>query len=158
MALSLNGADELRANLQRVAAAALAAGRAELGRIAHDVEQGSIERAPYKEGDLERAHEVQAVTRPAGIRFVVKVDESVAPYAIYMHEGFVAKDGTPEMPYKLGVASMMKNAGTPHMGAGVGWKFLERSFTDATADAEIRLAGAISTAIGQSVGVTVRRR
>lgn len=146
--MAVRGVRELRRNLQRIEREAVRAAEGELRTIAEEVEQGSVARAPVDTGQLEETHRTTEERRPRNLTLVVSAGPARAPdgsdYAVKMHEG----------DYDLGPRSAAKNAGqTPHVGEGVGRKFMKRAFDAATRDALQRLA----RAAGRAVRLVVRK-
>lgn len=116
--------------------------------LALDVAQGAIDRAPRLTGSLEQAVDIE--TTDTGKRHTAEVfiDLEVAPHAVYMHEGI--EGGEPPAGYELGEISQSKNTGTPHVGRGVGFKFLERSFEQNYRAGLKRVNDALKAAIARS--------
>lgn len=141
-AMHLYGAEELRQMLTDAMKIAEEEGREGIKKLAGNIALGAQQRAPEKTGQLVDAIKVRhEYFSPRRFRSTVWVDEMMAPYAIYMHEGING------MPYELGEISEDKNEGKrPHYGEGVGWKFLKRAFNAETRKASKRLREALDAA------------
>lgn len=130
--MRLSGARELRSTLTRKKEIARTISAEEVKRIATEIMDGSKARAPEETGKLVDSHRMSVVAAGDHVEAVVSVgpvySEDGHDYSIEMHEGLATGDGK----YELGPGSEAKNLGTPHVGEGVGWKFLERSFKAVT--------------------------
>ena len=124
MGFRLLNTGEFKARLGSSTRIAKEGGAAALKEISAEIKEASQDRAPEKSGNLVDAHYYRKTVDDGGrVVYEVGVNEAEAPYALRMHEGI---DGG---PYNLGKKSKDKNAGmTPHVGEGVGWKYLERAF------------------------------
>lgn len=114
MGLRVEGTRDLAIKLERDAEKSSRALRRLQQQAAEQIEQTAKQMAPVDTGNLE-----SAVTRATDYNKVVRedyvfVDESQAPYAIYMHESV----------YELGPKSAQKQANYPFP---VGRKFLDRA-------------------------------
>ena len=109
--------------------------------LAEDIKDGAVERAPISpdgtpgQGTLRAAIMIEKETY--GILFDktrvrVTIDEELAPYAIYMHEGMDADGGTPGY-------QPTAQRDSSHRGRDIGWKFLTRSFEFFYRDALARI-------------------
>jgi hypothetical protein len=127
--MTLFGANELRKSLTDAMKVHEEFGEQGIKQLAKAVQEGARERAPEKTGDLVDAIKVTTERNGRRFRATVYVDETMVPYAIYMHEGINGEQ------YELGEYSDLKNIGVPHVGTGVGWKFLERAFRAVTRNA-----------------------
>jgi len=128
----LKGVDELTTSLRQIAGRVEAAAEAEILAAGKDIEAKSRELVPELTTALRESHRTD--TERQGRRFRVNIQagptfgEDGRDYSLRIHEGF----GNPERPpagYFLGPISSEKNGNrTPHVGDGVGWKFMERAF------------------------------
>jgi hypothetical protein len=125
----IEGVERIRRTLSELSRAAQMGGKEAVDDLARQVMEGSIARAPKLSGDLEESHHI--TTTGTFMTGTYRVQVNVGPvygadgtdYSLLMHEGIIAG-----VPYHLGPVSEAKNHGVPHVGDGVGMKFLERSF------------------------------
>jgi hypothetical protein len=135
------GVEGWRNHLTAMSRVVQSASKAQLAGIAESLVREARARAPFKTGNLEAAITMKTTGR--GWQHDVGIDEVAAPYAVYMHEGMFdvaggeGDDGegggkrtraSDLMPYELGPGSEAKNIGTPHIGKGVGIRFMPRAW------------------------------
>lgn len=127
--IKLSGSEELMRRIERTMLSMSSAALDTLAEEAEEIKRRSQARAPLLTGDLENAHHVVVKDRRIGPIVSGSAEIIVDPcynddglnYAIVMHEGI----------YNLGKISRDKNNGkAPHIGDGVGRKFLERALEE----------------------------
>lgn len=133
-----------------------------LKRVAEGVVEGARMRAPEKDGSLAASVMLSPVAAPSIFsRSSYDIVVSAGPtynngreYSVLMHEGV---PNVMNPPYLLGPVSEEKNQGkSPHQGEGVGYKFLERAFQDASLSASNVMRDTTAEKISEWVRSIVR--
>lgn len=131
----VRGQQQLRKKLSSVGKIAKVEGKQALYEVAEQIADGARDRVPENTSELydtiRVSEEGSRADGDAGrYQAVVSAGPAISEstgidYSILVHEGMPEGE-----KYMLGELSRFKNEGEPHVGKGVGWKFLERSYEE----------------------------